>query len=103
MIYEDVIALQAELRFISGFCLCLHYGCIIAQKRKNTSSLFMIVSRPILESKSMRVIFKKRVKKGKIFENLGKNGQNFENILQKGSLMRATIACMKLREYALTF
>ena len=60
---------------------------------------------PILESKGMRAIFqkkdKKRAKKGKIFENLGKNVQKFENILKKGSLMCATIACMKQLEYAL--
>ena len=40
---------------------------------------------------------KKRVKKGKIFENLGKNCTKFENILKKC----ATIACMKQLEYAL--
>ena len=39
-------------------------------------------------------------KKGKIFENLGKNKQ-FENILKKGSPIRATTACMKQLEYAL--
>ena len=56
----------------------------------------------------MHAIFQIKAKKGKIFKNLGKNVQNFglrcmkfENILKKGSLMHATIACMKLLEYAL--
>ena len=66
---------------------------------------FVRLAGPILESKGMRAIFqkkdKKRAKKGKIFENLGKNVQKFENILEKGSLMCATIACMKQLEYAL--
>ena len=39
--------------------------------------------------------FRKGAKKDKIFENLSKNVQRiFKNILKKGSLMRATIACM---------
>ena len=43
-------------------------------------------------------------KKGKIEENIWKFGQKctkFENILKKGSLMRATIGCMKQLEYVL--
>ena len=36
------------------------------------------ISGPILESKGMRAIFRKRAKKGKIFENLGKNVQNLK-------------------------
>ena len=32
----------------------------------------------ILESKGMRAIFQKRAKKGKIFENFGKNVQNLK-------------------------
>ena len=33
---------------------------------------------PILESKGMHVIFRKRAKEGKIFENLGKTVQNLK-------------------------
>ena len=53
----------------------------------------------ILESKGMRVIFQK---KGKKWQNIWKFRQKctkFENILEKGSLMRTTIACMKQLKY----
>ena len=43
---------------------------------------YFVTAGPILESKGMRVIFQrkeqKNFKKGKIFENLGKNIQNFK-------------------------
>ena len=40
---------------------------------------FTTLTGPILESKGMRVIFQKKgKKKGKIFENLGKNVPNLE-------------------------
>ena len=47
-------------------------------------NIFLILAEPILESKGMHVIFRKRAKKGKIFENLGKKITKFENILKKG-------------------
>ena len=53
---------------------------------------------PILESKGICAIFQK---KGKIFENLGKNVKKLKIFWKKGSLMHATIACMKQLEYAL--
>ena len=40
--------------------------------------IFRNLSGPILESKGMRSIFQKKGKKGKIFENLGKNVQNLK-------------------------
>ena len=45
--------------------------------------------------------FRKRAKKDKIFENLGKIVQNLKISFRKGRLMRAIIACMKQLEYAL--
>ena len=39
---------------------------------------FVRLAGPILESKGMRAIFQKKDKKGKIFENLGKNVQNLK-------------------------
>ena len=45
--------------------------------------------------------FRKRAKKGRIFENLGKIVQNLKFFFRKGRLMRAIIACMKRLEYAL--
>ena len=39
---------------------------------------FKRLSGPILESKGMRAIFRKRAKNGNIFENLGKNIQNLK-------------------------
>ena len=33
---------------------------------------------PILESKDMRAMFRKRAKKGEMFENLGENVQNLK-------------------------
>ena len=50
----------------------------------------------------MHVIFRKRAKKGKIFENLGKKITKFENILKKGRWLCAIIAHNKLLEKALT-
>ena len=40
---------------------------------------------PILESKVMHVFFRKEQKKGKIFENLGKNVQNFKIFCKKAA------------------
>ena len=64
-----------------------------------------MLSGPILESKGLHAIFfKKNANKGqkrakylKIWQKCAK----FKNILKKGSLMGATIACMKHLEYAL--
>ena len=60
-------------------------------------------TRPILESKGMRAIFQKRgkkmLKKGKIFENLGKNVQN----LKIGQVIACDIARNKLQEKALRY
>ena len=59
---------------------------------------------PIVESKSMHAIFQKKgQQKGKLIESLRKNAQNFETILQKGSLLRATVTCMKQLEHALIY
>ena len=58
---------------------------------------------PILESKSMREIFQKRSKKRAERAKYLKFGQKCiksENISKRGSLMRATIACMRQLEYA---
>ena len=64
-----------------------------------------MLSGPNLESKGLHAIFqKKRQIKGKKGQNIWKFGQKcakFKNILKKGSLMGATIACMKQLEYAL--
>ena len=52
----------------------------------------------------MRATFHRNGKKGKKWQKCLKFGQKstkFENVLEKGSLMRATIACMKQLEYAL--
>ena len=56
---------------------------------------------PILESKGMLAIFQKKGKKGENIRKFGQNCTTFDNILKKGSLMLATIACMKLLEHAL--
>ena len=61
----------------------------------------MTFSGPILESKGMRAIFQKKGKKGQNIWKFGQKCTKFENILKKGSLMRATIVCMKQVEYAL--
>ena len=53
--------------FQSFACVC-PMAASSHKKRKNASSLFMAVSRPILESKGMRAIFRKRAKKGKILK-----------------------------------
>ena len=50
--------------------------------------------------------FRKREKKSKRGQNIWRFGQKctkFEYILKKGSLMRATITCMKQLTYALTW
>ena len=39
---------------------------------------YLLNAGPILESKGMHAIFRKRAKKGTIFENLGKNIQNLK-------------------------
>ena len=39
---------------------------------------YLLNAGPILESKGMHAIFRKRAKKGNIFENLGKNIQNLK-------------------------
>ena len=53
----------------------------------------------------MRAIFQKKgqknVKKGKIFENLGKNVQNLKKYFEKGRRLRVIIARNKLLEKAL--
>ena len=55
----------------------------------------------------MSVIFQKKgQKKRQKRQNIWKFGQKhtkFENILKKGSLVRATTACMKQLEYALCY
>ena len=55
----------------------------------------------------MRAIFqkkgKKKVKNGQNIKKFGQKCTKFENIFKKGSLMFATIACMKQLEYALLF
>ena len=56
---------------------------------------------PILESKGMLAIFQKKGKKGQNIWKFGQKCTTFDNILKKGSLMRATIACMKLLEHTL--
>ena len=48
------------------------------KKAKSISTFDFTTSGPILESKGMRAIFQKRGKKGKIFENLGKNVPNLK-------------------------
>ena len=51
----------------------------------------------------MRAIFQKKGKKGQKRANILKFGQKCTkfDILKKGSLMRATIACIKQLQYAL--
>ena len=56
---------------------------------------------PILDSKGMRAIFQKRGKKRQNIWKFGQQCTKFENILKKGTLVHATIACMKQQEYAL--
>ena len=46
-------------------------------------------------------IFQKKGKKGQNIWKFGQTCIKFENICTKGSLMSATIACMKQQEYAL--
>ena len=73
------------------------FGCIFR-------TLSDIYAGPILEGKGMRAIFQKKGKKWQKGRNIWKFERKctkFENILKKGSLMRATIACMKQLEYAL--
>ena len=55
----------------------------------------------ILESKGMRTICQKKGKKGQNIWKFLQKCTKFENILKKGSLVPATIACMKQLEYAL--
>ena len=43
----------------------------------------------------------KKAKKGKIFEDLGKNVENLKNNLKKGSLTCANVALLNQLEYAL--
>ena len=81
----------------------LHFGALKKGNRKywsqfsyyirNGDESAKILSKPgpILESKGMCAIFQKKgtkraknVKKGKIFEKLGKNVQNLKNIFKKG-------------------
>ena len=63
--------------------------------------MFTLKAGPILESKGMRAIFHEKGKKGQNIWKFGQKCTRFENILKKGSLMRATIACMKQLEYTL--
>ena len=49
----------------------------------------------------MRTIFQKKGQKGQNIWKFGQKCAKSESVLKKGSLMRATIACMKQLEYAL--
>ena len=63
-----------------------------------------VIWRPILESKGMCVIFQKKGKKGQkgtTYLKIWQKCKKFENVLEKGSLMCATITLMKQLEYAL--
>ena len=55
----------------------------------------------ILESKGPRAIFQKKGGKGQNSWKFWPKCTQFENVLKKGSLMHATIACLKQLEYAL--
>ena len=58
------------------------------QYKKFESCSKRLKAGPILEIKGMGVIFQKKnkemLKKGKIFENFGKNVRNLKNILKRG-------------------
>ena len=49
----------------------------------------------------MRAIIQKKGKKGQNIWKFGQKCIKFENILKKGSLVQATIPCMKQLEYVL--
>ena len=55
---------------------------------------------PILESKGLRAAFQRKGQKRAKYLKIWAKMSKFENILKKGSLVRATIACMKQLEYA---
>ena len=59
---------------------------------------FLSFTGPILESKGMHAIFQKMGKNLKHWAKMTK----FENILEKHSVMHATIACMNQLEYVLS-
>ena len=65
---------------------------------RNDSNITIGKSGPVLESKGICAIFQKKCK---IYENLANNVQNLKIFWKKGSLICATIACMKMLEYAL--
>ena len=61
-----------------------------------------MISGPILKSKGLHAIFKKKGKKrAKKKGKIGQKCTKFKNILKKARLMCATITCMKQLEYAL--
>ena len=61
-----------------------------------------VISGPILKSKGLHAIFKKKGKKrAKKKGKIGQKCTKFKNILKKARLMCATITCMKQLEYAL--
>ena len=53
------------------------------------------------ERKGMSAIFKKKGKKGQNILKCGQKCKKIENVFKKGSLMRATIACVEQLEYTL--
>ena len=65
----------------------VHKSCRINLNVVTYPILLFTLTGPILESRGMHTIFQK---KGKIFENLGKNVQNLKIFLKK------TITCVRL-------